>query len=266
MVDPNALDDIVSFERPPVVEVVCGVQFGPLPLQTAHFGKFWCEVREDFPVTRDMPPLSPLLEPAPGAPPSSTVLWSTLPELRRVFLVNSDRGRLLQLQADRFHFNWQKVPDGEDYPRYREVAAQFQHNWARFVDFVRSEPLPDPQVVQAELTYVNVLSIEGDWSVRALMAYYPWLSHANPAVAAQPEVELALHYEVPEITGRLHVNIRSGRRPQSNERVVVMELTTRGRATGSDLEAWFGEARSKIVRSFTGLTSPEAHERWGRTQ
>lgn len=40
----------VKFDRPPVVEVVCGILFSTERLfRTAHVGLFWDKVRSEFP-------------------------------------------------------------------------------------------------------------------------------------------------------------------------------------------------------------------------
>jgi uncharacterized protein (TIGR04255 family) len=261
----SACEEIVSFKQPPLVEVVCGVQFRALPLQTAHFGKFWDRMGDDYPVTRDAPPLPPILEAPPGGGGAFTsISWSDLPELRRVFLVDSVRGRLIQLQADRFHYNWQRTRDAGEYPRFGEVFAEFQRSWGAFTEFVHGEKLGELNRVQHELTYINHIRLDGGSDVPTLGQLLPWFAPTNNSVASAPEPEVTLHYEVPEIAGRLHVSIRSGRRAGDNARVLLMELTARG--AGGDIGAWFSDARARIVRSFAALTGPDAHEKWGRTR
>ena len=254
---------IVSFTQPPVVEVVCGVQFGLLPLATAHFGRFWDAVSDAYPHTRDLPPLATLIEAPPGQVGSASVQWSNLPELRRVFFLNLEKGRLLQLQADRFHANWQKLPDGDAYPRFPEVFGEFHRRWKEFVDFVHKEGLPEPQVVQAELLYINAIPLTD--AGLPFPRIIPWLQPPPVAFAAPPEAEASLHFEVGEIRGRLHVAARTVRLAEGL-RVLVLELTARGAVGDDGLEAWFAAARRTVVESFAEFTSEEAQRAWGRTR
>lgn len=39
-----------EYRLPPVIEVVCGVQFAPIPgFLSVHFGEFWQRVKEAYP-------------------------------------------------------------------------------------------------------------------------------------------------------------------------------------------------------------------------
>lgn len=47
-----------EFSRPPLIEVVCGLQFAPLDLLTVHIGDFWQMVRDRYPSFEDHAPLA----------------------------------------------------------------------------------------------------------------------------------------------------------------------------------------------------------------
>lgn len=260
-------EEIVSFTRAPVVEVVCGAQFQTLPLQTAHFGQFWERVRDVYGKTLDAPPLPAILE---GQPNFSTISWSNLPELRRVFFLDEARGRLLQLQSNRLHHNWQRHTERDVYPRFGEVRSEFLQSWGAFTAYLREAGLPPPHVIQGEVTYINHIPFGDLWDASGFQKLFPWLSPKNGALTPTPELEVALHYEVPECLGRLHVTIRTGVRDIDKSRVVLMDLTMRGapasQGPDADLEAWLGAARRTVVRSFAELTGPDAHAHWGRVK
>lgn len=267
-------DAIVSFRNPPVVEAICGVQFSPLPLTTAHFGLFWSQLRSTYTIAQDAIPLAPVVEVPDRTEASDTTILdvSLLPDLRRVFLIDPERRRLLQLQQNRFHHNWRRQHDGDVYPRFPEIRSSFLERWSDFSSFLSRESLPSPHVVQYELTYVNHIPSGALWNVEAgFDRLFPWLCPRTESLTGTPLVECALHYSVPECTGRLHVSIRTGIRANDRRPVILFDLTVRGApAHGpdntSDLGEWFGLARRTIVRSFTELTGPAAHQAWGREQ
>src|SRR5688572_27869760 len=90
-----------TFERPPLVEVSFGVMFAPLTaMRTAHFGAFWSRVREEFDQTDDKPAVMTDVQEA-----SVTQVGDWFP-LPRVWYVQKDGGAILQLQPNRFYFNW----------------------------------------------------------------------------------------------------------------------------------------------------------------
>lgn len=260
-------DEIVSFARAPLVEVVCGVQFHALPIQTVHFGQFWERIREDgYLKTLDAPPVPGVVESPQGV--QQTFAWSELPELRRVFFVDESRGRLLQLQPNRFHHNWQRKAEHDVYPRFPEVRSEFLNRWAAFCAFLPEVGLASPHVVQGELTYINHIPAGDLWGSAGLQKLFPWFSPNVGSIASQPEIEVALHFELPECQGRLHVTIRTGARVTDRSRVVIMDLTVRGvpgtEPSGDGLGAWLGLARGAIVRTFSELTGSDAHTHWGR--
>jgi uncharacterized protein (TIGR04255 family) len=112
----------VKFDRPPVVEVACGVLFATAkPLRGAQLGLYWQRIRETFPRIEEAPPLAPVIE-AQGSGPSAVelgYLFGPLPPLRRTWFISQDGRNLVQVQEDRFVFNWKKAAEDDEYPRRR---------------------------------------------------------------------------------------------------------------------------------------------------
>ena len=132
-----ATSAIPSYGSPPLTEVACGVQFGAVPLQTRHIGQFWTEIRDEYPLTQDFPPI-----PDVGEPPGVSVL--IMPPLRRVFFATTTTEYVIQLQDSRFHHNWRKLSPTVQYPRFHAVFRKFVTAWGRFSDFVKGQGLPEP--------------------------------------------------------------------------------------------------------------------------
>jgi uncharacterized protein (TIGR04255 family) len=94
-----------SFRNPPVVEVVFGVMFSESPAFTsAHVGEYWSTVKESYPKTADHPPLDQVLE-SLDRPGGLQFQLAALPPLRRAWFASIDGKNLVQVQADRFHYN-----------------------------------------------------------------------------------------------------------------------------------------------------------------
>src|SRR4051794_2053241 len=92
-----------EFERPPLNEVVIGVQFEPLPsFHIAHLGRFWSRIRERYPFTEDQAPILTQIELAKPIPvPEKNQIEIGLP-FPRCWFLNESKTELVQLQADRF--------------------------------------------------------------------------------------------------------------------------------------------------------------------
>jgi uncharacterized protein (TIGR04255 family) len=100
-----------TLERPPIVEVVCGVVFEPVELDGLVLGIYWDERKKDFPLRALQPALTDSFE---------FVVGPALPQ--RALLTSGDNVHVLQIQHDRFFLNWRAT--GASYPRFSTRGAQ----------------------------------------------------------------------------------------------------------------------------------------------
>jgi uncharacterized protein (TIGR04255 family) len=272
------MDDIPSiadFRLPPVVEVVCGVQFEPLAeFRSAHVGLFWQEVREAYPIARDAFALPPVVENF-GAP---SLQASVLPlftfgggALPRVQLVDERGGQMIQLQNGRFHHNWEKQRREEEYRRYKNLRPAFVKRWDQFKRFVGDQALGAIRPTQYEISYINHIVAGELWDQRrGVSDLLPWFAPPHGLAGHVFEPQFAMHAPVPKCQGRLHVTGQVGVRAKDSQDVFAMELTVRGAPAKAgedgDLVAWMDHARERIVRSFVELTSEKARRSWGQIQ
>src|SRR6266480_3040610 len=98
-------NQLPEFERPPLDEVVIGVQFEPLKeFHAAHLGLYWSRIRSIYPLTEDQPPLAHLVESTEPRPTPSAGFISIqpLPSVPRCWFLDASRNQLIQVQQDRF--------------------------------------------------------------------------------------------------------------------------------------------------------------------
>lgn len=271
MVFPSELP---HFEDPPVIEVVCGIQFNPLnKFQTYHFGAFLERVRDQYPYLEDRPPLDDVFEADHGTSIKGEFSLVQLPPLRRVFYVDQSRRFLLQLQPSRFLSNWRKQSETEEYPRFTAAFRRFCEGISHFRAFVAAMELGPISINQYELSYINHFTDPGCSFPEEIQTYMPifnWCSGRTIDFLPTPSsASLRLDFALPESRGRLHLAVGHGARPGDGEQILVADFTARGPATspdGGDLDEWFLLAHEWIVRGFTDLTSAEAHKRWRRAK
>jgi uncharacterized protein (TIGR04255 family) len=249
-----------EFENPPVLEVVAGVQFERLrAFQTGHFGRFWESVADRFPTCQDAPPLPDISEPF-----SVEVL--VLPPLRRMMLVSADNHFVLQLQDSRFHVNWRKTKESDEYPRFRSIFETFTQIWEHFSKFVPNAGLGQVNPTAFELTYVNHIDAtasEFAISLAKRVKMYRW-DEVRPEFLPQPtSVSAVWQFALPDSKGNLNANLSHARREKQD--IVVLNMTCNGQASATySMIDWFETAHEWIVRGFTDLTTEEAHRLWGR--
>lgn len=263
----------VKFDHPPVMEVICGVLFKELPkLRLPHLGVFWSTVRDAFPQPDEKPPLAPVIESFPpvlGAP--QTMEWIDLPT-PRIWLLSADGRQLIQLQKDRFLYNWKReASDDGNYPSFDTIIAEFENWFSKFSDFVREQQLGDIEARQFELTYVNhITQANGLKAVDQSRAFVDMLrsSEAGDRFLPVPEtINWRTTYPMPRDQGRLHVSAFTGFIGQSP--ILRLDMTARGisveRSDASRRE-WFALGHEWITQGFVDATSPELHKIWKRTQ
>jgi uncharacterized protein (TIGR04255 family) len=254
----------VRFERPPVVEVMCGVQFGSLvSFRAAHVGVFWEQIKTEFPAVDEAPPLPSVIE-TRNLPSSVEIAVGLIPPLPRTWLLTEDGHRLVQLQRDRFVYNWRRrSPDDGDYPSYDNVIVDFERLWGAFEKFVAEEKFDELVVRQLELAYVNIIPFDRIPDDDPVFLDHVRSSSPDRFLPKPEGFEWRTSYSLPDDSGRLHVFASAAREVVSGAPIVRLEMTARG--VGGDMRSWFDLAHEWIVRGFTDVTTTRMQtEVWRR--
>lgn len=276
---PERPPDLPDFDRPPLVEVAIGLQFEAVPqMRQGHVGLFWAQIRDEYPNTRDLPPLPSGREDLEGDGPVFTFQVSDVPDLHRAWFLSEDETTLVQVQSDRLVHNWREVR-GEPYPRFETIYATFAERLRQFESVLRDSHVPALTAQQVEVTYINWIGADSlaDFFVPAQP-----LSLELQGIAERADDEaMTLRFSVTADDGpigRLYVQAGPGlrRSPQiavpgsAPERGFLMSLSFKApvpvTAATYDLEDLMYRGRNAIVRVFTALTKPSWHKTWGRTQ
>jgi uncharacterized protein (TIGR04255 family) len=265
--------DRVRFNRPPVVEVVCSVQFTlARPLNSVDQGLYWETIRGDFPRVEDAPPINTAFE-GFGQTDEVSLEVLKLPPLRRSWFLSQDGSNLIQLQDNRFVFNWKRAKSDATYPSYDVVIAAFEQRWTAFEAFLLREKQCAPTCQQFELTYVNHIGPDNGLSLVGETG--PLVDHIRndrpDRFLPVPEgFNLVTTYLLPNRWGRLRVNAQMAIREPGNERIVRLDMTARGipgDIASKDRRAWFDLAHEWITHGFADSTNPILHgNAWERIQ
>lgn len=262
----------IRFENPPVVEVVFGVQFkSEQPLTTTHFGLYWDRfLQKEFPNVTDQPPLSPVIE-AVGSKLNFQLEFGDMPPLRRVWFATPDGHRLLQLQEDRFHYNWKRSEQAEPYPGYDSIVPEFQQRFSEFQRFMSDAGLGRLQLSQFELTYVNHIDRSGEnedvIDYGSLLVDHFCAERTDRFLPPAEIINWATSYPLPRSEGRLHINARTATRAADERRILRLDLTVRGIPSSNPSEnmmGWLGAAHEWITRGFADSISDDLQKAWGR--
>jgi uncharacterized protein (TIGR04255 family) len=266
--DPKMDSDLPSFENPPVVEVVMGVQFQPLnSLQVPHFGRFWETVRPKYSECTEKPPIVSQIEDLgrPGALKDSSLQISQVPPIPRVWFECPSGEWLIQLQRDRFLHNWRSSGENPSYPRYPTVRDAFFTQWSNFRRFVADEKLGNISITQLDITYLNhIAPWNEDSDLGQVFPDFRW--REGDRLLGKPEAcNISCAFALPDNNSRLRATIKPGIHQEKGS-LLQFELTVRGLPADDDHEGWFDSGRRWIVTAFADLTSGQWHEKWGRTR
>jgi uncharacterized protein (TIGR04255 family) len=246
---------IAKFVKSPLTEVVCGVEFSAQEFSSVHFGLYWQTIRDRFP----NPPLD--------RPPIGDIeILSILPRLRRVWFESSDQKQLIQLQANRFHYNWRQQGEGNHYPHFHEIYPKFAEEWERLQSWWNDNEAIPLQPIRYELTYINQIDKNFGWTDAS--DYPKIFGFLNQAQESFPSVDLVglninLSISLPDDNGLLSISIDQGTRPQDGTTLALLNLTAATTDMNIGLDDWFDFAHQFTVNKFLSLISQEIKQDWG---
>ncbi len=276
---PTRPTDLPEWERPPLDEVAIAVQFQETGLRSVHVAKLQ-ELfgAQGLPTVEEQ---SNLIEQKFEVFGSHRLQFEPffmplerLP-LPRCWFLSPDRHKLVQIQQDRFVFNWRKLEGAGEYPRFDAIYSEFAPLWAAFEEFLISTELGQPKVNQYELSYFNNITMAaGESFASAFARIFTLIGHPPSDIAVRGAITrpenlkfgmswLVSPAEDGSPLGRLHADaipaaVQGGATP-----IVRLTLTMRGPAS-ADMASFFSTGRESIVRVFNSITSEECHREWGR--
>lgn len=259
----------VKYDNPPVVELVFGTLFEtPQPIKSAHVGRYWEKVLDEFPTLEDAAPLDPVVEGRAGDTSVSIELSGLLP-LRRTWLISEDGRSLIQIQGDRFLFNWKRNSFEVKYPSYDNVIEKFEARLGNFVDFLDSVGVGRPTFRQFELTYVNhITNANGLLEVTdgGVLVDHERKASEGRFLPEPEAINWRTSYPLPGNWGRLHVAANTAIHRPTGERIVRLDLTARGLPDnpGGQWREWFDLGHEWITHGFADVTPEKLHKIWGR--
>ena len=256
-----------DYETPPVIEVVCGILFKSInTLLAPHLGLLWEKYKSDYPICREVPPLTPVIERF-GEQPRIDLQLADVPPLPRTWFVHKKDNGIIQVQRDRFLHNWKKVRPEDEYPRYPQVIELFKDRLSQFESFLKENELGVIEPRQYEMTYINHIPQGNGWAnLNEIGKVFPDFSIRATKDRFLPEPEginWRTSFLLPDEAGRLHVTIRHAKPRDSGLPLILLDLTVRGIGSDKSLDGmaeWFDLAREWIVRGFSDLTGGDVQK------
>ena len=266
-----------DFNKPPVTEVVLSLQFEPiLGFKVPHYGLLWDRFREKKPITATKGILPPVFEQFGPPQTSQTIRFEVLqdPGVPRCWFENIKGTELIQVQQDRFIFNWKSGNVGQSYPRYEKVRARFRTHFRVFETFIRENEMGEIVPNQCEVTYVNEINAGEGWARLGKLGsvFSVWSGRFSDGFLAEPEdAQFRFSQRIlsaeGEPIGRLHASVEPRYRADDGSPILRFVLTARGapiKPTKKAVFSFFDLAREYVVRGFASSTTKRMHTIWER--
>ncbi|MCH7476836.1 MAG: TIGR04255 family protein [SAR324 cluster bacterium] len=231
-------------------------------LTVPYIGLLWEEYRKEYPESQEV---SRLIDPPQGQIEHPEEFF-----IPRVWFVNTDETRVIQIQNDRFFYNWRKRKQA--YPNFDRVFPEFDDHFKKFRSFIQDHNLGNLELKNFELTYINYIPVGSGWTTLAEISHlFPDIAWKNKSGRFLPEPEnlnAHLSFLLPEGNGSLVATIQKGRRLPDNVEILILQLRAKGfpvHDESQDFQKWFDLAHEWIVLGFEDLTSKEVQkEFWGK--
>lgn len=258
-----------SFRNPPVIETALSIQFDELrSFRTTHFGEYYVTVKDRFPIVVEQRRIDHVVESFPAIPRVPALrIEPAVPRPGRIWFQDAPDGcAMLQLQPDRFAFNWCRN-DVHRYPRYDTNRPKLFEEFDRFCEFAAQRDLGDVKPNLCEVTYVNhIRPIDGESATECFSQVFAGINwESSDGWLPQPPEATALNrvYTIGERKGRLYAEASISNSKEKGE-FVALKITARViHNDGDDLQENLDLAHLWVVKSFVSLTEKQARiERW----
>ncbi len=267
------LEKKLDFERPPIDEVVLSVLFQSLDnLLSPHLGYIWQEFKADgFVHIEEQPPFNRIVEEFSSRISEPQIQILRAPELARIWFTLEDRSQILQVQRDRFTFNWCKTKPSQQYPGFSFICGKFEGFFKRFCKIMKDMKIGEVTPLQYELTYIDQIRQKDGWDrLNDIGNIYNLFVDSQNLDSFWSGVEtliLRTSFTLPDLHSRLHLTISNRVKMPEENQTLQTDFTLRGFPENTDCTMidWFKSAREQIREKFVSLfTESIQTEIWGR--
>lgn len=257
-----------SFRKPPVNEVVLGMQFAAPLFGVVHVGAFYQRIRNDYPKVQQVPPLPLSFETFAPLPTVAPIMVPVVPPFPRQWFISDDDEHLLQLQADHLFVNWRKRDEGRPYPRYSEVRSRFITAVEAFGAVMREDAIGAFVPNQCEITYINLIALShnDDWGRPGV-----WVRLWHDEQPATEGVQFTTRNLLAGPNGQPFARLTTTMEAAMVNDVPMFQLSlaVKGRPPTEDAQGvltFLDAGRKAIVIRFAEITTAEAQAKWEREE
>ena len=269
----ETLDQKLDFVRPPIEEVVLSVLFESLAgFLAPHLGEIWQELKkEGFVNIAEQPLVLPTMEHFSNIGGESELHIGNVPNLARIWFIHKDGDQIIQVQRDRFAFNWRKTKAGQNYPGFSAILEKFEKFYNRFGETIQNMEVGTLTPLQYELTYIDQLMQGEGWNnledMGKIYNLFMDSQSSDSFWSGAESMMLQASFPIGDLHSRLYLTIGNRVRVSDQRHTLQTNFTMRGFPQNAEhaMPAWFKWARDRIrekfVRMFTEDIQTQIWER-----
>ena len=252
-----------NFSSPPIIEKVMGIEFERLPQwDVPYFGLYWQQIKNNYPKFE--------IKPAISSRGGQEIIFEleSVPTLRCWFLHESQK-KLIQIQNDRFIYNWQKPNAYDSYPHYEIIRPEFESEWLKFCNFLESNQIDSPIIKHCDVTYVDHFERGKEWNSLSELpdVLNCWAGIEEDFLPEPDLIAIQTSYTLPNEKGKLIIDIQPATIINGDLEILQLRITILQKPASSnitDVLETFDFCRDMAVKTFLGLTTEKMHTLWER--
>jgi uncharacterized protein (TIGR04255 family) len=254
----------VDYEKPPVVETAFRFTYPPIKgWNVFHLGLFWARLRKRYQFAEARLPV--------GSVEIDDLDFKLGPETRldalplRSFLLDSSKNQLLQVQLNAFIRNWRAVEEQHKYCHYSDLKPMFQEDWETYRAFLKDENLPEPNVFQCDVTYINHLVKGREWkTLEDIESLFPRMRFGFKGALVT-----AFSCSAAVADNQVRMEASPALRPDGTP-IIQLTLNVSGKPSGaSEASVWakLDDCHKLLVETFAEITADDFQSQvWKRTR
>ena len=247
----------VKFKKPPLIEVVFGMEIELPELSLVHVGLYWQTIKDKFPT-----PVETFGELA------LTDEDSCVSNFPAVWYLSSEKNRLIRLTQDYFSYHWRTV--GKDYLHFDKLFDEYLKQWHNLQSWWQSISTESIKIKGYNLQYINLIDENSGWKKpednRKVFCFSD--GTIKTSLSLPKFYSSKLGFDLPDELGNLIVSLEPHKLEKSDNEIkdiIIFDLSASGIATEEySKEDWFISSHNAIIKLFLELTTAEAQSLWGR--
>ena len=241
-------------------EVVLSTHFEELDnLLTPHVGEIWQKFKSDgFTKITEHPPVHPMVEPS-EKPRRKAEYQINVPDLPRIWFTHHNDNQILQLQRDRFTFNWRKTNSGGGYPGYSSVFETFEKYYNQFRRVITEEKIGLLTPLHYELSYIYRFPQGDRWNslndIGKFLRLFVDFQQANSFWSGANNLNLRASFPIVDSRSWLHLGVSNQVKLPEQQQTLQIDFRALNFQVNTDIETsvWYQSAYDQICEKINNM-------------